>query len=125
MKFIINESNVLCLDRNDWPGVIRVAGKVRNDMDMILNDKNELELFDGAPEEYKSGRIYAGCIGKSALIDDLEKKGIIDLSDVRGKREVYLFKVTEVNGNPVIIIAGSDKRGTIYGLFQFAVFVEF
>ena len=124
MKFIINESNVLCLDRNDWPGVIRVAGKVRNDMDMILNDKNELELFDGAPEEYKSGRIYAGCIGKSALIDDLEKKGIIDLSDVRGKREVYLFKVTEVNGNPVIIIAGSDKRGTIYGLFHISELIH-
>ena len=51
MKFIINESNVLCLDRNDWPGAIRVAGKVRNAMDMVLNDKNELELFDGAPEE--------------------------------------------------------------------------
>ena len=29
MEFIFDQSTVICLDKNDWPGVIRVAGKVR------------------------------------------------------------------------------------------------
>lgn len=50
----------------------------------------------------------------------LESAGKLELSGVRGKREVYLFQVVE---NPMegvksaLVIAGSDKRGTIYGLF--------
>lgn len=120
MEFIIDQSTVICLDKNDWPGVIRVAGKVRNDMEFVFDKSQDVVLFDGVPSdsEYRAGRIYAGCIGRSALIDDLEKKGIVDLSDVRGKREVYLFKVTVINDIPTIVIAGSDKRGTIYGLFH-------
>ena len=74
-------------------------------------------------------------VGKTAVIDiaqdaittaELEKiekllktkasvnRVAINLSNVRGKNEVYLFNVTDNQ----IIIAGSDKRGTIYGLFH-------
>lgn len=51
----------------------------------------------------------------------LESAGKLELAGVRGKREVYLFQVVE---NPMegvksaVVIAGSDKRGTIYGLFH-------
>ena len=64
--------------------------------------------------------ILYGTIGKSKRLDMLESAGKLELSGVRGKREVYLFQVVE---NPMegvksaLVIAGSDKRGTIYGLF--------
>ena len=51
---------------------------------------------------------------------DHERAEFSFFSGVRGKREVYLFQVVE---NPMegvksaLVIAGSDKRGTIYGLF--------
>ncbi|MCR4793436.1 MAG: glycosyl hydrolase 115 family protein [Lachnospiraceae bacterium] len=110
MDFTIDKNTVLCLDENDWPGVIRVADKVRNDMEMVFGKSED--------DNTASGRIYAGCIGRSAVINDLESKGIIDLSQVRGRREVYLFTTAEVDGNAALVIAGSDKRGTIYGLFH-------
>ncbi|MBO7355565.1 MAG: glycosyl hydrolase 115 family protein [Lachnospiraceae bacterium] len=120
MNFTIDVNTALCLDKNDWPGVIRVAGKVKGDMELVFGKAQDVILFDGAPAdgEYSEGRIFAGCIGKSAIIDDLEKKGIIDLSGIRGKREVYLFTTAEIGGVTVLVIAGSDKRGTIYGLFH-------
>lgn len=45
----------------------------------------------------------------------------MELSAIRGKREVYDFRVLEpANGesHATLLIAGSDKRGTIYGLFH-------
>ena len=54
-------------------------------------------------------------------MDDLERRGIINLNLIRGKWEVYSFQVVD---NPIadvahaLIIAGSDKRGTIYGLYH-------
>ena len=126
MNFTINSTTTLCLDKNDWPGVIRVSEKVRGDMELVFGKCREVVLFDGAPAEadYAEGRVFAGCIGRSAVIDDLEKKGIIDLSAVRGKREMYLFTTVQINGVSAVVIAGSDKRGTIYGLFHISELME-
>lgn len=96
----------------------------------------------------QAGSAYAVLVatcGHSGMLDFFEKKGLLDLSDVRGKREVYgIFRVKlsaaeasgifapETSGNIVLdaeetvsapsteflVIAGSDKRGTIYGMFH-------
>ena len=126
MNFTINSNSSLCLDKNDWPGVIRVAGKVRDDIELVFGKAHDIALYEGAlsGSEFTEGMIFAGCIGRSGIIDDLEKRGIINLSAVRGKREVYLFTVAEIKGVSCIIIAGSDKRGTIYGLFHLSELME-
>ena len=55
------------------------------------------------------------------MLDALEAAGKLDLDAIRGKWECYSFQVIE---NPwpgigtALVIAGSDKRGTIYGLFH-------
>ncbi|MDR0505435.1 MAG: glycosyl hydrolase 115 family protein [Dysgonamonadaceae bacterium] len=65
--------------------------------------------------------IIAGTAGKSATIDNLLNEGKIDKSTLIGKREKYV--ITTVN-NPVsgmekaLVIAGSDKRGTVYGIYE-------
>ncbi len=120
MKLTVNEKTKIFLDKNDWPGVIRVAGKVTEDIERVFGSSDKPETIDGAfsADSVADSAIYAGCIGKSGIIDRLEADKIIDLSNVRGKREVYLFNVVEINGKTVIVIAGSDKRGTIYGLFH-------
>ena len=78
--------------------------------------------FDKLGTDEASVLIY-GTIGKSELVTVLEKSGVIDLSKVRGKREVYSFTIAEKGSvpgidKPALIIVGSDKRGTIYGLFH-------
>ena len=120
MNFTLNEKSLLVLDGNDWPGVHRVAGKVSGDMELVFGSSEKTVIKNGAFTEadIADGNIYVGCIGKSSVIDHFEKAGLIDLSDAKGKREVFLFAPMEVSGKKIIVIAGSDKRGTIYGLFH-------
>ena len=52
--------------------------------------------------------ILIGTIGKNKDIDKLK------LADLKGKREKYI--ITTVDNQ--LIIAGSDRRGTIYGIYE-------
>ena len=125
MSFSINKDSVIVIDQNDWPGVFRVAGKVSEDFQRVFGSGKEAEQvsFTGDVNSL-AGKIVAGCIGKSEFIDALEKDNLIDLSQVRGKNEVYLFTVIELAGQPTLVIAGSDKRGTIYGMFHISELME-
>lgn len=65
--------------------------------------------------------IIAGTIGHNTTLDTLAEEGRLNLSRVRGKREVYHFGIIErkeTEAHRTLVIAGSDKRGTIYGLFH-------
>ncbi|NLJ96001.1 MAG: alpha-glucuronidase, partial [Clostridiales bacterium] len=122
MKFQISQEmlkNGSFFYREDeaFSGVNKIASKVMHDVELVFgcaphatNERKDLG---------KCAVIY-GTVDRSPILDELEEKKLIDLSKVRGKREVYLFQVIS---NPMdgvesaLVIAGSDKRGTIYGLF--------
>ena len=59
-------------------------------------------------------RIIIGTIGKSSMIDLLVKQRKIDSSLLKGKREKYI--ITLIDGQ--LVIAGSDRRGTVYGIYE-------
>ena len=104
-------------DSNEFSGVIKIANKVCNDVDLVIEKKpsvNQVASVSEISDEENQLSLIFGTIEKSSLIQNLEKEGKINLSNVRGKNEVYLFAVVDNQ----IIIAGSDKRGTIYGLFH-------
>jgi len=111
--FVIT-SNVFCADiivsENDQPGVARAAGDLSLDIQRVSGKKPDV-LSKRIGEK---GNIYIGTIGSSAIIDELIEKNVINVSDVRGKWEACLIQV--VNGN--LVIAGSDRRGTIYGIYD-------
>lgn len=64
--------------------------------------------------------ILVGTLGQSPLVDALVAAGTIDVSAIRGKWEAY---VAAVVADPLpgikraLVIAGSDRRGTAYGVF--------
>ncbi len=58
--------------------------------------------------------IIVGTLGHSARIDQLARQGKIDVRQLRGKREKFI--ITTVDGQ--LVIAGSDRRGTIYGIYE-------
>ncbi|HSV76957.1 MAG TPA: glycosyl hydrolase 115 family protein [Bacteroidales bacterium] len=103
---------------NEFPGVARVAGYFQNDILAITGVKPE--IFKGAISGH-THVIIAGTIGQSSIIDELIRSGKINVDDVRGKREISLKQVVN---NPIpgveraFVIAGSDKRGTIYGILD-------
>ena len=95
-----------------FSGVIKIAEKVCNDIKLVTGKAPE--WIDSVSETGEKTTVIFGTVGKSPLLDKLCAEGKINLDAVKGKREVYSFTVA----NNTIIIAGSDKRGTIYGLFH-------
>ena len=61
--------------------------------------------------ESKKGMIIVGTIGQSDLID----KAGVDLSPIKNKKEAFLLAVSSTGK---LVIAGSDKRGTAYGVME-------
>ncbi|PNH68117.1 hypothetical protein VD0002_g1836 [Verticillium dahliae] len=65
--------------------------------------------------------IIAGTIGHSEIIDQLIESGLIDVGEVEGEWEAFVSQLVE---NPIegvaqaLVIAGSDPRGTIYGIYD-------
>jgi hypothetical protein len=65
--------------------------------------------------------IMAGTIGQSKWIDNLVSKRKITIADVKGKWETYKIQLVE---NPTaaikkaLVIIGSDRRATAYGLLE-------
>ena len=109
----------LVVSPGEWPGVIRAMGDLQNDLEMVTGTAPELVT---APKTPRSGFvIIAGTIGKSALVDRLAKKGKIDLSEIEGKWESFIIQTVErpfPGVKEALVIAGSDKRGTIYGIYE-------
>ena len=97
-------------------GVKKVAGKVAKDVEGTLSFCPEI-CETAVPAKQA---VIAGTAGSGKLAETLCSK-ISKLGQVEGKRESYAFIVAE---NPVegiesaLVIYGSDKLGTIYGLFH-------
>ena len=65
--------------------------------------------------------IIAGTIGHSSVIDSLISSKKIDPMPIRGKWESYISQVVDSplpGVERALVIAGSDMRGTIYGLYD-------
>ncbi len=104
-------------DKEAYSGVQKISRKVAKDIERIFDFYPEFAYASDAKSPVFSSAQYSvvfGTIGNSAILDDLEKSGVLNFDNIRGKWEVYGFYVLDDK----IVIAGSDKRGTIYGLFH-------
>ena len=115
------KTSTIIVDVDDWKGVIRAARNLSDDVRKVTGVSSQVDLQSPnsaglLPHERKNlqGSIIAGTIGKSRIIDSLIKQKKIDVRKVRGQWESYLIDV--VDG--FLVIAGSDKRGTIYGIYD-------
>lgn len=114
-----------------YEGVKRIADKVADDVEAVCGKRPI--VYTGVTRPAKQ-LVLMATAGRSALLDALAARGVIDLSKVQGKREVYGIHLLEnANGGErgnwqeipefaqteeLLIIYGSDKRGTIYGMFH-------
>ena len=100
----------IAVDNNDWNSVIRAANDLSDDVCKVSGKSSAVVTGKKADK----GSIIIGTMGKSRLIDKLIKQKKLDVSKVNSKWESYIIDV--IDGN--LIIAGSDKRGTIYGIYD-------
>lgn len=94
----------------DWEGVVRAAGDLTQDVQRVTGILPRLVQTD----EPAPASVLVGTLGKSPLIDRLVKAGKLDASSVSGQWESYLIATVD----DCLVIAGSDKRGTIYGIYD-------
>lgn len=104
------------VDGHDWPGVRRAAQDFCADTARVAGVAPVL----GAAPRPAGCVVIAGTLGRSALIDALVRAGKLDVGPIAGKWEACLVQGVEAPFPGVaraVVIAGSDKRGTIYGLY--------
>lgn len=108
----------LYVDPADDPGVIHAAHELQADIRHVTGVRAPLLSSGKLP---RGDAVLIGTIGRSRVIDALIRKGAIDVASIRGKWESTL---TQVVADPLpgisraLVIAGSDRRGTIYGIYD-------
>ena len=115
---LINRDNKveIYMDANDCKGVSYAANALVKDIIKVSGSKAILTSDAGLKDKDAAGKptILVGTIGHSAAIDQLIRQKRINGNLLKGKREKFI--ITVVDGQ--LVIAGSDRRGTIYGIYE-------
>lgn len=111
---IVNDAQAatILVDPNDWKPVLRAANDLADDVRKVSGVAAQLEQQAGLP--ITPGSIIVGTIGHSQAIDQLITQKKLDVTPIHGQWESFLIET--IDGN--LVIAGSDKRGTIYGIYD-------
>ena len=104
-----NKKITIYVDANDCKGVARAAKDLVADIEAATID-TKAEITNS-----NSAKIVIGTLGHSDVIDALAKAKTLDIRQLKGKTEKFIITTTE-NGS--LVIAGSDRRGTIYGIYE-------
>jgi len=104
----------IIVDDNELEGVKIAARTLAEDFGRVCGTNSIV----GASA---SGRAIIAGSPESGIIKKLAKEGKIDIGGLSGKWETYLITTVAkpVEGiDEALVIAGSDKRGTIYGIYE-------
>lgn len=107
-----------------YEGVKRIAAKVAKDVEKVSSVLPE--IVASVDDIQDTQVVFCATLGQSVLVDELVKSGKINCTDITGKREVFgLFLVEEpfAGVDYALVIVGSDKLGTIYGMFALSEYI--
>lgn len=102
--------------------VARAADDVRADVERVTGTLPDLqhEISTAGPRTV----VIAGVVNQSPLLNRLAASGKLDLSRLAGAWESFLVTVVPEpfpGIDQALVIAGSDRRGAIYGLYEISV----
>ncbi|BCI69551.1 hypothetical protein SUS17_172 [Sphingomonas sp. S17] len=109
-------ATTVVVEDGDEPGVRRAAQDLVTDLKAVGGGE---VLLASAPTG--GATVIAGTLGHSQMIDALARAGKLDVSGLKDQWEGYVEQVVD---NPApgvaraLVIAGADRRGTIYGLYD-------
>ena len=114
-----SKSSPICLSSKDYSGVRLIAEKYfAEDIVKITGARPEMSV-DSLPGQQEI--ILVGTIGKNPMIDRLIAEKRIDVNGIKGNWESFVIQTVDtpfLGVERALVIAGSDKRGTIYGMFS-------
>src|SRR5574344_813023 len=106
----------ILLDSKEYKGVLRAVDNLREDAERVTGTKPSTSCIISNRK-----MIIIGSVEQSMWIKQLMELGKLNASELKGKREKYIITTIQ---NPLkgideaVVIAGSDKRGTIYGIYE-------
>ena len=116
------------VDDADYECVKKAAAMFCSDLKAVTGREDAAVLGSRIePGKMKEDIVIAGTLGHSPLIDKLVAEYGIDVSGIRGKWEHTLYTAKgqkndsltrSIDANNALIIIGSDRRATAYGLMQ-------
>jgi hypothetical protein len=107
----------ILLSDGEWAGVKRAAQSFTQDVEAVSGAKMVLT----SALKGKVPIVIAGTIGKNEWIDHLIKNKKINVAGIAGKWETFLIQAVQhpfPGVDEALVVAGSDKRGTIYGIYD-------
>lgn len=110
------EAYPILVDEQEDKGVLRAVDNLQTDALKVTGVTPELTH---APTGKRM--LIIGSLENSIWIKQLLQAGKINLSELKGKNEKYIIctvKQPLAGVDEAVVIAGSDKRGTIYGVYE-------
>lgn len=114
----VGKSATLFISSNDFVGVQRAVKDLQADIGKVTGAQPEI-ISDKLSDTKEV--VLIGTLGKNTVIDQLVSDQKIDVSAIEGKWEAFIIKVVKspMEGiDNALIIVGSDKRGTVFGIYE-------
>ncbi|RZJ12532.1 MAG: hypothetical protein EOP39_03350 [Rubrivivax sp.] len=113
-----NGATPIWVDADDYKGVARVAADLAADVARVTGGARPAV---GSPSGAAKRVIVVGSLDRSPLVRDLVQRGKLDVTGVAGQWEAYVVQTVRQpfpGVDEALVIAGADKRGTIYGTYD-------
>jgi hypothetical protein len=110
--------NTLYSDADEDKGIVMAIGNLKKDFSAICGNQPEHLTY---PAQVPTPKCIIVGSYSTKLIQNLVSSGKLKKEDLKDKNEKYIIQVVS---NPIkgvkeaLVIAGSDKRGTIYGIYE-------
>lgn len=106
----------ILVDKTEYKGVLRAVNNLQTDAWKVTGVRPDI-----CSASYQHKVVIIGSIENSHWIKLLMDKGLIDKKTLQGKCEKYIIQTVKHPTKDIdeaVVIAGSDKRGTIYGIYE-------
>ncbi|KAJ4361315.1 hypothetical protein N0V95_002017 [Ascochyta clinopodiicola] len=108
----------IIVDREDFEGIRIAAATLAQDIARVTGEE---EPTVSSEQSASPCVIIVGSLQKSKFIHNLETSGRIDVTTVEGKWEAWCTALVDAPWDGcanALVICGSDKRGTIFGIYS-------
>ncbi|KAK0200680.1 glycoside hydrolase family 115 protein [Desarmillaria ectypa] len=112
------QASTILLSTDEWQGVQLAATDFSSDIEKVTGIKPTVA---NSSDQSPSHAVIVGTLGKSTLIERVVNATGLNVSSIEGQWESFMTAIVD---NPIsgvetaYVIVGSDKRGTIYGLYE-------
>ena len=106
----------ILIDQHEDKGIIRAIHHLQSDAEKVTGMKPQL-----IETPHTSNMLIVGSIEHNKWIKELIHEGKLDGNALKDKNEKYILTTVShpfPGVEKAVVIAGSDKRGTIYGIYE-------